>query len=67
MLKEQLIKRKAASEQHQLQQLLSLDDLGDCKPMQVLFRIQKLLGDTQGLIDSSFLQELFLQHLPSNM
>jgi len=67
VLKEQLIKRKAASEQHQLQQLLSLDDLGDCKPMQVLFRIQKLLGDTQGLIDSSFLQELFLQHLPSNM
>jgi len=29
--------------------------------------MQKLLGDTPGLIDSSFLRELFLQRLPSNM
>ncbi|XP_065892442.1 uncharacterized protein [Dysidea avara] len=67
VLKEQLIKRTAASEQCWMQQLLSLEDLGDCKPTQVLRRMQQLLGDTPGLIDSSFLRELFLQYLPANV
>ena len=66
VLKETLIKRAAASVQRCLQQLFNAEELGDHKPTQLLRRLQQLTGDTPGA-DGSFLRELFLQCLPSNV
>ena len=69
-LKTELVKRTAASEQRKLQQFISGEELGDRKPTQLLRHMQQLLGDKVGIADvpsSSFLRELFLQRLPSNV
>ena len=63
-LKTALIGRTATSEQRRLQQLLNSEELGDCKPSQLLRRMQQLLGDKATIIDQSFLCELFIQRLP---
>ena len=68
MLKAQLIKRTAASEQRKLQQLFRGEEVGDRKPTQLLRHIQQLVGDKLGTAENdSFLIELFLQRLPSNV
>ena len=68
-LKAQLVKRTTASEQRKLQQLISGEELGDRKPTQLLRQMQQLLGDKFGTSSdaNSFVRELFLQRLPSNV
>ena len=66
-LKNQLIECSAALEQRRLQKLFSSEELGDHKPTQLLQRMQQLLGDTPGIIDGSFIHELFLQRLPAKV
>ena len=67
MLREQLIKRTAVSEQRRLQQLFNAEELGDRKPSQLLCCMRQLLGDKANTTDGAFMQELFLQRLPLNM
>ena len=66
-LKTQLTNRTTASEQRKLQLLFTSEELGDKKPTQLLRRMQQLLGDRPAMADESFLRELFLQRLPSNV
>ena len=67
VLKRELSNRTSFSEQRRLQQLLTSEELGDRKPSQVLRRIQQLLGEKATTMDPTFMRELFLQPLPSNV
>ena len=65
VLRAELIKQTAASEQRHLRQLFTAEKLGDRTPSQLLRRLQQLLGDAAGPNpDNTFLRELFLQRLP---
>ena len=66
-LKDALVQRTAGSEQQRLQQLFKTEELGDCKPTQLLRRMQQLLGDKATGLNPSFMRELFLQCLPTNV
>ena len=65
-LKDQLILRIADSEHQKIWQLLTVEELRDCKPTQLIHKMQQLLG-AKAFMDSSLLRELFLQRLPSNV
>ena len=67
MLKEQLVKRTAESEQKRLQQLFNAKEFGDRKPSQLLRHMQQFLGDKASNTDGAFMRELFLQWLCSNV
>ena len=68
VLRAQLIKRTAASEQRHFRQLFTAEELGDRTPSQLLRRLQQLLGDAAGPNpDNTFLRELFLQRLPGHV
>lgn len=64
-LKTELIKRTTASERKKLQLLFTSEELGDCKPTQLLRRMQQLLGNRPGMTDESLRE--FLQRLPPNV
>ena len=66
-LRDQLVKRTAASDQRRLQQVLHSEELGDRKPSQLLRRMQQLLGDTTAATDRTFVRGLFIQRLPANI
>ena len=68
-LKAELIRHTAACEQHKLQKLISGEELGDCKPTQLLRHMQQPLGDKldTSANANSFFRELFLQCLPPNV
>ena len=67
VLKRKLIEHTAASEQRQLQELFTAEELGDRKPMQLLRRMQLLMEDKAGTTDGSIIKELFMQRLPQNV
>ena len=66
-LKDALVQRTAASEHCRLQQLFNTEELGDFKPTQLLQHMHQLLGDKATGLDPSFMCELFLQCLPTNI
>ncbi|XP_049528972.1 uncharacterized protein LOC125947743 [Dermacentor silvarum] len=66
-LKTELIRRTTESEQRRLQQLLTAEELGDRKPTELLRRMRHLSGDQSAALDTSILQELFLQRLPQQV
>ena len=67
MFSTRLIKQTTLSEQWQLQQLISAEDLEDHKPTHLLRRMQQLLGDKAEATEPSLLRGVFLQQLPLNV
>ena len=64
-LKATLVEQTPASEQQHLQQLFQMEELGDRTPSQFFRHMQQLLSDKAADTDSSFINELILQRLPS--
>ncbi|XP_064470047.1 uncharacterized protein LOC135384791 [Ornithodoros turicata] len=65
-LKQALLQRTTSSSRSRLQQLLSLEELGDRRPSQLLRRMRQMLGDNSASLDDTILRELFLQRLLQN-
>ena len=63
-LKEQVISRTSVSEQKKLQQLLTIEALGDRKPTQLLRSMRALAGGNR---NDALLGHIFLQRLPGWM
>lgn len=66
-LRTELVRRTTDSEPRRIQQLLTAEELGDRKPTELLRRMEQLLGDKAGTMDTSILRELFLQRLPQQI
>ena len=66
-LKRTLIQRTTISDQKKIQKLLSIEELGDKKPSQLLRQVQQLMGDRQNSTDNMLVKQLFLRHLPTNV
>ena len=62
-----MVEHIAASEQNPIKELLCVEELGDRKPSQLLRRMQQLLGEKLSKIDDSFVRQLFLQRLFTNV
>ena len=58
-LKDTLITRTILSEQRRLQQLFSIEGLGDQKPAHLLHKMPQLLGEKVDAVDPSLLRGLF--------
>ena len=67
VLKKSMVERIAASQQNRIKELLCVEELGDRKPSQLLRRMQQLLGEKLSKIGDSFVRQLFLQRLPTNV
>lgn len=59
-LKTELVKRTSESELCHLRQLLTSEELGDCKPPQLLRQLQQPLGERAASFDTLLLKERFL-------
>ncbi|CAG9771285.1 unnamed protein product [Ceutorhynchus assimilis] len=66
-LKKVIIKRTTLSDQSRIQKLLHIEELGEEKPSPLLRKIQQLLGEKATTTDKSFIKELFLQRLLTNV
>ncbi|KAH7938688.1 hypothetical protein HPB51_028794 [Rhipicephalus microplus] len=66
-LKAAIISRKYESEHNRLQQLITVTELGDRRPSQLLRRMRQLLGGPSAPQEEKLLRELFLQRLPPSM
>lgn len=66
-LRGELLRRFEPSASHQLQRLLSTEELGDSTPTQFLRRLYALLGDEAQSFSEACLRELFLQRLPQTV
>lgn len=67
VIKAAILDRTAMSERTRLQQLLSIEQLGNQRPSQLLRRFLNLLGPRVSTTDSTFVRELFLQRLPTQV
>ncbi|XP_077496505.1 uncharacterized protein LOC144107388 [Amblyomma americanum] len=63
-LKTKMLGRLMLSDRARLQQLLAAEDPDDRRPTYLLRRIRQLLGEHDVPSHTSFLRELFLNHLP---
>ncbi|KAG1661713.1 A-kinase anchor protein 7 isoform gamma [Nymphon striatum] len=65
-LKSSLLDRIAVSKTQRVKNLLSMEELGDRKPSQLLRHMESLLDNSLGL-DNLLVSEIFLSRMPSNV
>lgn len=54
-------------EERRIQQLLSVEQLGDDRSAQFIIHLQKLFGDKAASLDTAIFRELFMQMLPNSV